>query len=639
MDQGYKTQTIVNTPTDRLQLVCDLSQHIEKLMAYEDISDDLTAEQEQRIVEYVRALLEMSYDKIKRRYPHWLEADRAHDVYVPAEATKFREKAVMADTRAIADTVLTYMMSALAGRNPMFQLEALNRDSRTSSAILERLLHQHMRRTGGEARIAQCLLDSIRYGFAPTKVIWDAKKNTNQIINFDPRRAFPDPRVNWGDWDNMQFITFVDYTSTNSLIASGNYPKLSKYPALRTAKILSSSAYGWNAHDFFKEEGKGFNIDPSDPTDTSYQSNSSNFRLQRARVTDETWVRLNGYEINCPQIDQIWMVITVLDESVVIRCQLNPYGKQFPVVIGGLYHDRHKTYSQSLYDLMLPLHEISTWMLRSRIDNVQTALNNLMFVDPTQVNIADLIDRNPWGIVRTMPGVKPGEGLYVASIPDVTANHWRDIGALNELKQRVSAASDAQQGMPTADGIRSATEIQRLTQLGSQRLGVLSRIISATTMRPMVHMMVSNLQDAISMNGSIRSPEGTTPGLLAPMVNNGYIDFSIHDIQGDIEYLVVDGTLPVEPTRSPETWMQILQVVQSTGLNMEYNAGRIAEEAIKSMGIPDVEQFKISPEQAQQGPTMSQQLSLMEKMRGANVMPQDQVLREAERGNIVPMRG
>lgn len=59
----------------------------------------------------------------------------------------------------------------------------------------------------------------------------------------------------------------------------------------------------------------------------------------------------------------------------------------------------------------------------------------------------------------------------------MTQSHWSDIGALSDLKQRLSAASDAQQGMPTADGIRSATEIARLTQLGSQRLGVLSRIM------------------------------------------------------------------------------------------------------------------------------------------------------------------
>src|SRR5690606_27906362 len=121
----------------------------------------------------------------------------------------------------------------------------------------------------------------------------------------------------------------------------------------------------------------------------------------------------------------------------------------------------------------------------------------------TVVSLPDLIDRNPWGIVRTLPGTKAGEGFFVAQIPDVTRTHWDDIASLGELKQRVSAASDAQQGVPTAD-VRTATEIARLTQLGSQRLGVLSRILSATTIRPMVRMMVSNIQDTLAYEGSIR---------------------------------------------------------------------------------------------------------------------------------------
>ena len=130
---------------EKHDMVCDLSNLAEPLMAYEDISDMLSDEQETKMVDYVRALTKMSYERISRRYQHWRDADRAHVVWVPADSTKFREKAVVADTRAIADTVLTYLMAALAGRNPMFQLEGLNRKSRKSSLILERLLHQHMR--------------------------------------------------------------------------------------------------------------------------------------------------------------------------------------------------------------------------------------------------------------------------------------------------------------------------------------------------------------------------------------------------------------------------------------------------------------------------------------------------------------
>jgi hypothetical protein len=209
-----------------------------------------------------------------------------------------------------------------------------------------------------------------------------------------------------------------------------------------------------------------------------------------------------------------------------------------------------------------------------------------------------------------------------------------------ELKQRVSAASDAQQGMPTSDGIRTATEIQRLTQLGSQRLGVLARVMSATTIRPMVRMMVANIQDSLSMEGSVKVDEREMPNQLASMVDDGYLDFDVQkDLQGDIDYLVIDGTLPLEPTRNAETWMNMLQIMAQTGLNMEYNAGQIAEEAIRAMGITDMDRFRISKDQmAQEGPSPSQQMQLMEKMRGASVQPNENVQQEVQKGNLIPLR-
>jgi len=619
----YKTDS-----ADPNEVIVDLSPHINALMSYDDISDFLSEEDEKKICAYVQAMGRMSYDKVSQRYSEWDKADQAHDVYVPPEATKFREKAVIADTRAIADTVLTYQMSALAGRNPMFQLEGLNRKSRESSAILERLLHQHMRRTAGEAGIAQHLLDSLRYGYAPTKVIWNPNSNTNDIINYNPRRTFHDPRVNWGDWNEAQFVIFVDYPSTSSLLASGLYPKLQKYPALRSSSIATRN--GWEIHSDHHHSAQGMSVRPSDI------KGENGYQLGGGRTLDEVWVRLNGFEVGLPDINQLWMVLTIIDESVVIRCQLSPYGQQFPTVFGGLHHDKHKTYSQSLYDLLLPLHDIGTWLLRSRIDNVQATLNNLIFADPTQVNISDLIDRNPWGLVRTLPGVKPSDGIHIASVPDVTSSHWNDMAGISDMKQRLSAASDAQQGLPTSDGIRSATEIQRLTQLGSQRLGVVARVMSATSIRPMVRMMVSNLQDALELNGSLRVDPTDQSSLISSRVEDGYIDYNTSDLQGEIDYLVVDGTLPVEPTRSPETWMNMIQVMSQTGLNMEYKMSKIAEEAIRSMGISDLEQFKISEKERDQGPSPSQEMALLEKARGASVQPQEQVMSEVQKGNLIP---
>jgi hypothetical protein len=121
------------------------------------------------------------------------------------------------------------------------------------------------------------------------------------------------------------------------------------------------------------------------------------------------------------------------------------------------------------------------------------------------------------------------------------------------------------------------------------------------------------------------------------MVKDGYLDFSLNDIQGEIEYLVVDGTLPLEPTRNAETWITMLRTLNETGMAMEYNSGKIVEEAIRSMGVSDLDQFKISKEQQQKGPTPSQQMMMMEKLRGANVQPQEQIEDQVKKGNLVPM--
>ena len=619
------------------EIIVDLSDLERPLFAMEDLSDLLSEEQERRLVDYVRALMEMSHDKISARYDAWREADRAHDVWVPPEATSFREKVVISDTRAVADTVLTYLMAALIGRNPMFQIQELDGRSRRAALGIERLIHQHNRRTAGEARIAQILLDSIRYGFAPTKLTWSSDLDTTLKVSIDPRRAFPDPRVAWGDWGDMEFFGMVDYISTSALLRSGKFPKLARYPALRRSRLSSGGT--WSAHRNFRENASGLSVDPtaSAPGSGSASGASSAlFSTSPARIIDEMWFIVSGYQVNLPAIDQLWLVATIIDEEVVIRFQLSPNGMSFPLVIGGLYFDRHKTFSQSLYDLTMPLHDLATWLLRSRVDNVQASMSNLIFADPTRVAITDLIDRNPWGVVRTMAGAPPKDGVYLANVPDVTAGHWNDIAALADLKQRVTAASDAQQGMPSADGIRSATEIARMTQLGSQRLGVLARILSALTIRPMVHAEIANLQDFMSRKETIRIQPSDRAGM--EIASDGFLEIDAQSLAGEFEYMVVDGTLPIEPVRSADTWLTMLTVLNQTGLVMEYDAGRILEEAIRAMGVYDLENYKISAERAARGPSPSQKLALLEKARGASVLPEEEIAAEAQKGNLISAR-
>ena len=55
---NYRTSEYQAGPNEGI--VCDLSEYAEKLVAYEDISDLLTEEQERKIVDYVKSMVDMS---------------------------------------------------------------------------------------------------------------------------------------------------------------------------------------------------------------------------------------------------------------------------------------------------------------------------------------------------------------------------------------------------------------------------------------------------------------------------------------------------------------------------------------------------------------------------------------------------
>ena len=128
------------------------------------------------------------------------------------------------------------------------------------------------------------------------------------------------------------------------------------------------------------------------------------------------------------------------------------------------------------------------------------------------------------------------------------------------------------------------------------------------------------------------------PGELTKEATDGYLDFDVSTLQGNIDYLVIDGTLPVEPSRNAETWMNMLQVVSQSGLQMEYKTGKIVEEAIIAMGVHDVEQFKITAAEQAQGMTPSQKMAMMQAQKGVTTetLSEENLMREAEKGNIIP---
>ena len=58
---------------------------------------------------------------------------------------------------------------------------------------------------------------------------------------------------------------------------------------------------------------------------------------------------------------------------------------------------------------MMPLQRYQDWLLRTRVENVQSIVQNRLVVDPNRVNIRDILDPNAARLVRTLPGANPSD--------------------------------------------------------------------------------------------------------------------------------------------------------------------------------------------------------------------------------------
>ena len=86
--------------------------------------------------------------------------------------------------------------------------------------------------------------------------------------------------------------------------------------------------------------------------------------------------------------------------------------------------------------------------------------------------------------------------------------------------------------------------------------------------------------------------------------------------------------------------MQMIQIMNQTGLNMEFDMSQITEEAIRAMGVSDLDRFRISPQELRQnGLSPSQQMAMAQADRGATgkIQEVENIQRDVERGNLIPM--
>lgn len=591
-----------------------------RLNAASAVPDELASE----LVDFVKTHFEMSHRAIQDRYDYWREAEITHDVYVPASTVDSNGKTIsrrMVElvktpyARAMADTRVTYMLAVFGG-SPAFRLEPgdIKRNMRNAK-ILEQALHQNLRRASWESKVYQMSMDDDRYGMSPMAFMWG--EDGNAPINLDPWSYFPDPRVTAQNRQDSDFSGYRSWASKSALYRRGGYANLDKLSA-------ATSVSAWASNRDIRELVRGQSVDPNNQIQ---QASDPKYTLGKAHVLNTlyVWMDPKQFKINAPF--DLYRIV-VADEKTIVRFDVSPYkdshGK-IPVIQGEGYYDAHKTFGGGMYDVVMPLQRFQDWLIRARIENVQTVVQNRLVADPTRINLMDILKPNAAKVIRTLPGQTPKDAVFPLQTADITKGFWEDLDFTGQLMQRVTAANDTAQGMQS-DTVRTATEIARLTSLGQQRMGTSARMKSATFMREAAEMMIRNLQYFGVDGGIVRLPKE-----YGGSDSDGWYKWTREEILGRYDYIISDGTLPIDPQENTEILLRALKTISDTGTGQSWDIDFWLEQIIRSMGFYNIEDWK-----AKGAPQPTAQAAQAATPQ-TEVVPNEQIKQDLQAGNIIPM--
>jgi hypothetical protein len=200
-------------------------------------------------------------------------------------------------------------------------------------------------------------------------------------------------------------------------------------------------------------------------------------------------------------------------------------------------------------------------------------------------------------------------------VEDITKQHVADAAFVSQLMHKVSGADDSLGGILRTGGPERLTKSEfQGTRAGAiGRLERVAKIIGMQAMQDIGFQFACNTQQYMSRSTYAKAV-GTWPEKLMKTFNIGPKDAVRVDpfqLLVDYDVIVRDGSIP--GGNWSESWIQLFQVISKSPILMQrLDVVRIFMYIARSLGAKNIDDFEIK------------------------AMPNEQVLQQAEQGNLVP---
>lgn len=600
--------------------------------------------QHQWVLDWVMHRVNYSAQRMSQFYPRWRMSEHLLQAYIALpeyerllESTRATKKSPELPTQinvpfawAQVNTIVTYLLHMFAGRKPIFTVGSNRAEQVNRAKNLEVLLQYNADVKRFARTLYFMLMDGETYGVCVVRSMWTTESKQRSVIipprpelvnlmgqlgggmpqgtretqsyvsfegntcdNVDPFMFFPDPRVPMHEVNEKgEWVAWRAFEARHSLLKAEQRGQLKwvKNAAEAQRDMFSQSNESARGMRALGEPQAGAYNDYGRGIHANYQVDQGTFEASERDLG-----------MGPSEVPKKWL-ITVLNGNQVVQCEPveTPHGKH-PVVVVEPNSVGYAFGQLGTVDFVGPMQQLMSWFMTSHVENVRTAINNMLVVDPTKVEMQDLKRPGPGKIIRTKNAgfglSDPKSAVYQLPVTDVTRGHMSDSQIFGRMAADLTGVSDNMRGLQDSGSRKTATEIRTSAESGASRLAAKGKIYSFMGISPMAEMWSMNYQNYLTQEFEMSvlgaAAQGQSSVLITP-----------DSIQGDFTFPIHDGTLPIDKIGLLDVWKEIFQaVLADPQLRQSHDVVSMFDWIAQLGGAQNISSFKLNvvPQSQQQG--------------------------------------
>lgn len=616
-----------------------------------------------RLLEAVRRRWRLSRDRMSGRHKAWETSEETAQAYLKLDSKDSQRQQLKEQGAPQYVTIEipysyaqmlaahTYWASVFLGRSPIFQYAGRHGETEDAVQAIEALVDYQMTAGGNLVPLYLWLLDAAKYGLGVLGTFWDREEVVvsqiieqpkifmgipvpgtsqkvrqsqrtlgylgNRLYNVRPFDFFPDPRVPITRFQDGEFcgrIVEVGWNFVRRREDAGTYKNIDILKRSRPRRDRS-----------MRDDGSPQLVLPNrdDNASTEFTSGGQTSTTLVGQHEDKLeYVELlemhidlvpREWGLGSSGFPEKWVVVVGNDAVVLHAGPLGCAHNKFPFDIIEYELEAYGLFKRSALEVQKPLNDTLTWLFNAHMHNVRKTLNNELIVDPSKIEMKDLLDPKAGKIIRLKPdayGTDPKQAVSQLQVVDITRSHIADSQVVIRLLNFLMGVSENMMGGPTVGGRRTATENRLAAGFGSSRLKISSEFWSAQGWSPLAQKIVQNSQQYYDTERMFR--------VAGPLLQRAkaFINVDPSAIVGFYDYVPIDGTMPIDRYAMAALWKELMtQMAALPSLMMQYDLGAIFAHVAHLTGIRNLQQFKLG------------------------ISPDDQLIQQVQMGNVIPLRG